>query len=92
MTKSDLVCKINEKFPLLSAADCLLCVNEMIAFMAQHLSHGSKFELRGFGTFAIKLRAARIVRNPKTGETMHRNESAYPCFKSGKMLKQRMNK
>lgn len=92
MTKSDLVCNIKKNFPYLSDADCLLCVNEMIDFMAHHLSKGSKFEIRGFGTFAIKLRAARIVRNPKTGETMQRSETAYPCFKSGKMLKLRMNK
>lgn len=92
MTKSDLVCNIKNKFPYLSDSDCLVCVNEMIDFMAHHLSKGSKFEIRGFGTFAIKLRSARIVRNPKTGETLQRCETAYPYFKSGKILKLRMNK
>ena len=92
MIKSDLVTNIKKKFPYLSDADCLLCVNQMIEFMAYHLSIGNKFEIRGFGTFAIKRRDARMVRNPKTGETMHRNETAYPSFKSGKMLKERVNK
>lgn len=64
----------------------------MIDYISHHLSHGHKFELRGFGTFAIKLRCARTVRNPKTGENLHRDKTAYPYFKSGKTLKERMNK
>ena len=92
MTKLDLVTNIKKNFPYLSNADCLLCVNQMIEFMAYHLSIENKFEIRGFGTFAVKHRGARMVRNPKTGESLHRNETTYPSFKSGKVLKERVNK
>ena len=92
MTISELVTNIKLRFPELSEADCLLCLNEMITYMSHHLSQGNKFEIRGFGTFSSKQRAARIVRNPRTGEKIQRSETAYPCFKSGKMLKDRLNK
>ncbi len=92
MTKSELVANIKLRFSELSEADCLLCLNEMITYMSHHLSQGNKFEIRGFGTFSSKQRAARMVRNPRTGEKIQRSETAYPCFKSGKMLKDRLNK
>ncbi len=92
MTKSELVANIKLNFPELSEADCLLCINEMINAMSHQLSCGNKFEIRGFGTFSSKQRAARIVRNPRTGEKIQRAETAYPSFKSGKMLKDRLNK
>ena len=92
MTKSELVANIKLHFPELSEADCLLCLNQMITFMSENLSTGNKFEIRGFGTFSSKHRAARIVRNPRTGEKIQRGETAYPSFKSGKMLKDRLNK
>ncbi len=91
MTKSELVNNIKKSFPYLSEADCLMCINNLIEFMGQHLSAGNKFEIRGFGTFASKTRPARTVRNPKTGEQIQRKATAYPCFRSGKMLKDRLN-
>jgi integration host factor subunit beta len=91
MTKSELVNTIKQSFPDLSDADCLMCINSLIDFMGDHLSLGDKFEIRGFGTFSTKTRQARTVRNPKTGEKMERKATAYPCFRPGKMLKDRVN-
>jgi integration host factor subunit beta len=91
MTKSELVNSIKKSFPYLSEADCLMCINTLIDFMGDHLSLGNKFEIRGFGTFSTKTRQARTVRNPKTGEQIQRKASAYPCFRPGKMLKDRVN-
>jgi integration host factor subunit beta len=91
MTKSELVNSIKKSFPYLSEADCLMCINSLIDFMGDHLSQGNKFEVRGFGTFSTKTRQARTVRNPKTGEQIQRKASAYPCFRPGKMLKDRVN-
>jgi integration host factor subunit beta len=91
MTKSELVNSIKRSFPYLSEADCLMCINSLIDFMGDHLSLGNKFEIRGFGTFSTKTRQARTVRNPKTGEQIQRKASAYPCFRPGKMLKDRVN-
>ena len=92
MTKSELVNAIKQSFPDLSDADCLMCINNLIDFMGGHLSQGNKFEIRGFGTFSTKTRQARTVRNPKTGEQIERKATAYPCFRPGKLLKDRVNK
>ena len=92
MTKSELVTTIKQSFPDLSDADCLMCINNLIDFMGGHLSQGNKFEIRGFGTFSTKTRQARTVRNPKTGEQLERKATAYPCFRPGKLLKDRVNK
>jgi integration host factor subunit beta len=92
MTKSELVNTIKQSFPDLSDADCLMCINNLIDFMGGHLSQGNKFEIRGFGTFSTKTRHARTVRNPKTGEQIERKATAYPCFRPGKLLKDRVNK
>jgi integration host factor subunit beta len=91
MTKSELVNNIKMRFPYLSEADCLMCINNLIDFMGDHLRQGNKFEIRGFGTFSTKMRQARTVRNPKTGEKIERKAASYPCFRPGKMLKERVN-
>ena len=49
-------------------------------------------ELRGFGAFAVKRRDARTGRNPRTGETVPVDEKAVPVFKTGKEMRQRLNK
>jgi integration host factor subunit beta len=48
-------------------------------------------ELRGFGAFSVKERAARIGRNPRTGETVHVAAKYIPYFKTGKQLREKLN-
>jgi len=55
--------------------------------ITQALSEGDTVSLIGFGTFTVKKRAARVGRNPKTGEEIHIKESIVPGFKAGKALK-----
>jgi len=46
-------------------------------------------ELRGFGTFEIKVRKGRSrARNPKTGETISVRPHGIVCFRPGRELKQ----
>ena len=47
--------------------------------------------LVGFGTFSVSHRAARMGRNPATGEAIHINASNVPKFKAGKALKDACN-
>jgi len=47
--------------------------------------------LVGFGTFAIKERAARTGRNPQTGEPIQISAAKVPSFKAGKALKDAVN-
>lgn len=92
MTKNELITSINKKFPDLSESDCLCCVNQIIDFIADHLCHQDKFEIRGFGTFATRLRTKSTGNCTQNGELLPRISTAYPCFKSGKTLKERVNK
>jgi integration host factor subunit beta len=51
------------------------------------LAHGIRVELRGFGTFAVKV----IGRNPKTGATVHVPEKKIPVFRQGYEIRKRLN-
>lgn len=60
---------------------------EIIGAMAR----GERVELRGFGAFSVKQRQARLGRNPRTGETVQVEEKHVPFFKTGKLLRDRLN-
>ena len=49
-------------------------------------------ELRGFGAFTVKHRAARQGRNPRTGDTVFVEDKFVPFFKTGKELRERLNR
>ena len=55
------------------------------------LKKGGSVTLVGFGTFAVKHRAARSGRNPQTGATIQISASNVPGFKAGKALKDAVN-
>jgi len=53
---------------------------------------GNGVEVRGFGGFQKRHRKSRIGINPKTGEKTEVSEKFVPFFKSGKLLKEAVNK
>ena len=53
---------------------------------------GDRVELRGFGAFSVKRRGARIGRNPRTGESVQVSEKFIPYFKTGKLLREKLNR
>jgi DNA-binding protein HU-beta len=55
------------------------------------LKSNDAVSLVGFGTFAVKARAARSGRNPRTGETIQIAATKVPGFKAGKALKDAVN-
>ncbi|WP_263264336.1 HU family DNA-binding protein [Pseudomonas entomophila] len=55
------------------------------------LQSGDTVVLVGFGTFAVKERAARTGRNPQTGKAIKINAAKVPSFKPGKGLKDAVN-
>lgn len=55
------------------------------------LKNGDSVNLVGFGTFAVKERAAREGRNPQTGATIKIAAAKLPSFKAGKSLKDAVN-
>jgi integration host factor subunit beta len=60
--------------------------------MANTLSSGERIEIRGFGSFSLHYRKPRVGRNPKSGEAVYVSAKFVPHFKSGKELRERVNK
>jgi len=90
MNKSDLIEAI-AKSTGLSKADAGRALDATTAAVTKSLKKGQSVSLVGFGTFAIKKRAARTGRNPRTGETIKIKASKTPSFKAGKALKDAVN-
>jgi integration host factor beta subunit len=88
MTKSGLIESVAEKTPHISKRDTEIVVNTIFESMAQALKVGDRIEIRGFGSFQVKIREAREGRNPKTGEPVHISAKRTPFFKVGKELKE----
>ncbi len=92
MIKSELIQKIAAANPHLFQRDVERIVNVIFEEIIAALSRGDRVELRGFGAFTVKHRAARQGRNPRTGEPVFVEEKFVPFFKSGKELRERLNK
>jgi len=62
-------------------------VDAIFETITKTLAGGDDISLVGFGTFKVKARAARMGRNPRTGEAIHIKAGNVPGFKAGKGLK-----
>lgn len=91
MTKSDLIELLARKHPHLLARDIERIVNTIFDTITNTLAKGGRVELRGFGAFSVKKREARQGRNPRTGETVSVAAKVTPFFKTGKLLRDRLN-
>lgn len=91
MIKSELVHKISEQNPHLYQRDVENIVNAILDEVTTALTNGDRVELRGFGAFSVKNRAARNGRNPRTGDKVAVSEKFVPFFKTGKEMRERLN-
>jgi integration host factor subunit beta len=91
MNKSDLLQLLSDKFPLLTTKDIKVSVEAILDVMMATLCQRDRIEIRGFGSFSIKTRAARIGRNPRTGEKVFVTSRSTINFKSGREMKRRVN-
>ncbi len=92
MIKSELIQKIAAANPHLFQRDVERIVNVILEEIIAALARGDRVELRGFGAFTIKHRSARQGRNPRTGETVFVEQKFVPFFKTGKELRERLNR
>ena len=92
MLKSELVKRIASQNPHLFDRDLEKVVNAILDEMVEALHRGDRVELRGFGTFSVKLREAHQGRNPRTGVAVAVAKKAYPFFKTGKEMRARLNR
>ena len=93
MNKNDLIDAVAERTSL-AKSDAARAVEYGIAtrsYPDDTLQKGDAVTLSGFGTFAVKTRAARTGRNPRTGEAIQIAASKVPGFKAGKGLKDAVN-
>ena len=91
MIRSELIQKIANENPHLYQRDVERIVNTIFDEVTSAMSRGDRVELRGFGAFSVKQRDARVGRNPRTGETVSVEEKHVPFFKTGKLLRDRLN-
>ena len=86
MNKTELINAVSEKADL-SKKDAEAAITAMVEAITQALTEGEKVQLVGFGSFEVKTRAARVGRNPRTGEEIPIEAAKLPVFKAGKALK-----
>lgn len=92
MIKSELIQRVATANPHLYHRDVERIVNVVFDEIVGALARGDRVELRGFGAFTVKHRGARQGRNPRTGETVFVEQKFVPFFKTGKELRERLNK
>ncbi|MEK6205794.1 MAG: integration host factor subunit beta [Amylibacter sp.] len=91
MIRSELVEKVAEENPHLYHRDVERIVSTIFNEIIDAMANGNRVELRGFGAFSVKKRDARVGRNPRTGDSVSVEEKHVPFFKTGKLLRDRLN-
>jgi len=92
VNKSKIIEKITQKEPYLNKQDVKQGVDLLLNFVLQSLSQKKRIEIRGFGSFSVRLRKRRISRNPKTGHAVAIDSKFYPYFRSSKSIRNQLNK
>ena len=88
MKRSSLINKVSKQSSNFSKVDVEEGLKHILDFITKSLAEKNRIELRGFGTFSVRKRPARIGRNPKTGTSITIDSGAFlieqihlsPCF------------
>lgn len=91
MNKSELIKTVSAQYPHLDARDVEMAIRRMFDYLCDALAAGERVELRGFGSFSMRVRPAKRGRNPKTGEVVLVPEKRIPHFKPGKELREQVD-
>ena len=96
MTKSELMLRLAElvaaqKGTQLVAKDVEHSVKVLVDTMTRSLAKGQRIEIRGFGSFDLNHRPARVGRNPKTGEAVAVSARRVVTFKTGQKFRQKVD-
>ena len=90
MNKTELIAAMAGKSGL-TKRDTEKALNAFIESVGNALKKGNKVQLVGFGTFEVKVRAARTGINPQTKKPVQIKASKAPAFKAGKAFKDLLN-
>ena len=91
MNRTDLIEKVVESTGV-TKKEATAVVTAAFDAITEALVAGDKVQLIGFGTFETRERAARMGKNPQTGEAVEIAACNAPAFKAGKALKEAVNK
>ena len=86
MNKKELIEKLAEKTDQ-TKADSERFIDAFVETVKEALKNSEEVSIAGFGKFHAPIRAARTVRNPRTGESIDLPDTKVPKFKAGKALK-----
>ncbi len=86
VTKSDIVNHIAEATGW-TKVDVEIVLNGILANIIDSLKDGDRVEIRGFGSFYVKERQPRFVKNPKTGRVIAVDHRFVPVFRPAKNFK-----
>jgi len=88
MTKAGLIEAVQKAAGLETKVQSEKTVEALFDTITKTLARGEEVAITGFGTFRVAKRAARMGRNPKTGEAIQIKASIKPKFRAGKGLKE----
>ena len=90
MTKSQWIEKTAKKTGM-SKKDVAAAYDALFGVFEETLTAGESVQITGFGTFAVREKAAYTARNPKTGAPVEIPASRRVVFLPGKTLKDKIN-
>tara|TARA_Y100000588_G_C13897490_1_gene771357 strand:- start:132 stop:407 length:276 start_codon:yes stop_codon:yes gene_type:complete len=91
MVKSELIKKLCDSYPNILRRDIEKILDIIFLEITAALKRGENVEIRGFGSYKIKKRKARIGRNPKNSQQVNIPEKRAIKWKMSKILYNRLN-
>ena len=89
MYKKDIIAELKRNFYISNVVSAEI-VNSIIDFIKDQVRCNNKVVLRGFGTFKLSLRKARVGMNPQTKKPMKIEQKYVPVFKASKNFKKEL--
>ena len=93
MTKAELVRQLHveQKHNHLDYGDARFGLDVILESLTNAMASGKRIEVRGFGSFTLHYREARLGRNPKTGNPVYVPDKHIPNFRPSQELRQCVN-
>ena len=91
MKRSDVIRSIQVRFKHMRASDAAAMLDTVADSMIDAVANGDRIEIRGFGTFQPRLRAAKMGYNPSTGQPQAIAANTTVLFKPSRELTKKMN-
>ena len=91
VTKADIINLLADATGL-TKSDTEVVVNGFLYNIIEAIQNGDRVEIRGFGSFYAKERAARLVKNPRTNQIVNVDHRFVPVFRPAKFFRESVNK